>query len=361
MIFELVFFSLALGDISGDDNDVKIFIGNLDKDKVTNNDLENAFSKYGDVSEAVVVDKYGFVHMSNRDDAKIAIGRLHKTSLNGCLVDVCMSTGENRRGGGDSRGGGGRGGGGRDFSGGRRGSDRRDDRGGGGRRDPYYDDYYGPPRGGYDYGRRPPPPDPYYRDRYDSRDDGYGRRPPPPPPPRGRDPYYNDPYYGPPRGGDSYGYPPARDSYADYGPSYDRGAPPPRRDEGGPRGSRYPPPPMGRETAPDPYPPRRDEYAAPPRSDYGAAPRSDYPDTYARGRQIPQHENFAEDSYGSSRAGGSGGLYNTLSSGMAPSGLSEYPGEKRPVASESYGYSSGGPPPAKRSAYGTADLGSYGY
>ncbi|XP_075254374.1 uncharacterized protein LOC142345848 [Convolutriloba macropyga] len=309
----------------GDDSDVKIFIGNLDKDKVTNNDLESAFSKYGSVTEAVVVEKYGFVHMSCRDEAKIAIGRLHKTNINGCLIDVALSTGENRRGGGD-RGGRDRyggGGGGRDY-GGR--YDRRDDRG---RRDSYYDDYRG---GGGGYDRRGPPPrDNYYRDRYDSRDDRYGRGPPPPP--RGRDPYYDprDSYYAPPSGRDPYGYPPPRDSYADY----DRGAPP-RRDD-------YPPPaPMSS----DPYS-RRDDYG-PSRSD----------DSYGR-RPPPKQENFAEDTYSSmSRAGGSGSLYNSLTA--SSSSVGEYPGEKRPMPPGSGG-GSGYPPPAKRSYGGQDLLGSYGY
>jgi len=300
----------------GDDSDVKIFIGNLDKDKVTNTDLQTAFEKYGTVSEAVVVEKFGFVHMNNRDDAKIAIGRLHKTTINGCCIDVSFSTGENRRREGN-----------RD-----RGGDRYGDRGGYGRdrrdygprdrRDPYYDDY----------DRRGPPPRDY-RDRYDPRDDRYGRGPPPPPP-RGRDPYYDprDPYGYPPPRGDPYGYPPPRPSYADY----DRGAPP-RPVE------RYALPPV---SAGDPYA-RRDDYP-PPRAG----------DPYEDRRPPVKQENFAEDSY--ARPSGSSSLFSSLSSAAPASSLGDYPGEKRPMPPSSA--TVGGYPPAKRAAYGGQDLlGSYGY
>ena len=340
--------------VLGGQEDVKIFVGNINKEKVTSRDLEDAFAKYGTVTEAVVVEKYGFVHMNSRDDARIAISRLNRTEINGCSIDVQFSTGENRRGGGAPAG-----------PGGRRGEPDR--RGGRGSRDPYYDDYYyPPPRRGDPFERRPPPPDPYYRGRggFDPRDDMYARRPP-----RG-DPYYD--YYPPPRGDprDPYGYPP-RDVYG-YDREFERDLPPRRefRDDPAASRSRYPPPPPVRREQADPYDDHygrtsavggSDAYGV--RGEYGGgSPGDPYgkrgADPYASGAASRRSaggmkaENFAEDSYSAvsrSAPGGSSGLYTSMSS--------EYPGEKRPMPSSSYG----GPPP-KRGTYSGAQGGSaYGY
>ncbi len=283
---------------------------------MSHKDLENAFSKYGTVTEAVVVEKYGFVHMTNREDARIAISRLNKMNLNGCIIEVMMSTGENRRVGGRDAG-------------------RRDDR-----RDSYYDEYYDRRDS---YSRRPPPPDPYYRDRCD---DPYSRRPPL------RHPY--DEYYrGPPpaRADDRYRAP--RDSYP-----YDRPASFERdvlsRDN--PRG-RYPLSPRRESdryddagySRRDVYPPSRSEYSEDlynRRSDRG----------YDR-RPPARQDNFADDSYAQhSRPGPSSRLYTPMNTS---SSASEYPGEKRPVpglmSSSGYDYHSGEPAP-KRTYGGASDL-----
>ena len=337
---------------------MKIFVGNINKEKVTSRDLEDAFSKYGTVTEAVVVEKYGFVHMTSRDDAKIAINRLNRTDINGCSIDVQFSTGENRRGGGGAGPGG---------PGGRRGEPDR--RGGRGSRDPYYDDYYyPPPRRGDPYDRRPPPPDPYYRGRgFDPREDMYARRPP------RSDPYYD--YYPPPPRDprDPYGYPP-RDPYG-YDREYERDLPPRRefRDEPAASRSRYPPPPPVRREQTDPYDDHygrssaasgSDPYA--PRAEYGssASPADPYAkrsaDPYASGAASRRSaggglktENFAEDSYSavSRSATGASGLYTSMSG--------EYPGEKRPVPNSSSGY--GGPPPKRGTYSGAQGAGAYGY
>lgn len=67
---------------------MNIYVGNLDY-KVTEDDLENAFSKFGEVSSAnVITDKYsgrskgfGFVTMENDDDARQAIEELNESKL----------------------------------------------------------------------------------------------------------------------------------------------------------------------------------------------------------------------------------------------------------------------------------------
>jgi RNA recognition motif-containing protein len=67
---------------------MNIYVGNLDY-KVTEDDLENLFSKFGSVSSAsVITDKYsgrskgfGFITMDNDDEAKKAIEELNETQL----------------------------------------------------------------------------------------------------------------------------------------------------------------------------------------------------------------------------------------------------------------------------------------
>jgi RNA recognition motif-containing protein len=67
---------------------MNIYVGNLDY-KVTEDDLENLFSKFGSVSSSsVITDKYsgrskgfGFVTMDDDDEAKKAIEELNETQL----------------------------------------------------------------------------------------------------------------------------------------------------------------------------------------------------------------------------------------------------------------------------------------
>ena len=67
---------------------MNIYVGNLDY-KVTEDDLENLFSKYGSVSSSsIITDKYsgrskgfGFVTMDNDEEAAQAISELNETKL----------------------------------------------------------------------------------------------------------------------------------------------------------------------------------------------------------------------------------------------------------------------------------------
>ena len=67
---------------------MNIYVGNLDY-KVTEDDLENVFSKYGSVSSSsIITDKYsgrskgfGFITMDNDEEAAQAISELNETKL----------------------------------------------------------------------------------------------------------------------------------------------------------------------------------------------------------------------------------------------------------------------------------------
>lgn len=134
----------------------KLFVGGLSWD-TTEDTLRNHFAQAGPVASAqVITDKFtgksrgfGFVEMTNPDDAQKAIQDLNGTQLDGRAIVVNeakpMAPRDNRGGGGGGYrggGGGGYGGGGgrggfgggrRDDRGGRGGFDRRgggDDRGG---------------------------------------------------------------------------------------------------------------------------------------------------------------------------------------------------------------------------------------
>ena len=97
---------------------MKIYCGNLSYD-TTNEDLREAFAKHGRVDDARVVEgKYtqrsrgfGFVEMSNDQEARNAISALNGTDLQGRTITVNEARAREERGS-SSRGGGGYGGGG---------------------------------------------------------------------------------------------------------------------------------------------------------------------------------------------------------------------------------------------------------
>lgn len=155
---------------------IKIFLGNLSSD-TSSDAIRPLFEKYGEVVECDVLKNFGFVHMTDKNDANEAIAQLDGYNVDGKNIRVELSTG--KKGGG--------GGGKFDKKGMRGGRDRP----------------YGPPRGGRDFGGRdypypplPPLPydrfDPYYRyymdrEAYYARAGAYDReRYPPIPDPRDR-------------------------------------------------------------------------------------------------------------------------------------------------------------------------------
>jgi len=100
---------------------VRIYVGKLPY-STTDQDLLDLFSQYGEVSSAnVIIDRetgrskgFGFVDMSNDQDAQAAIGQLNNSTLAGRTIVV--NEAQERREGGQRSGGG--------FQ-------RRDNRGGG--------------------------------------------------------------------------------------------------------------------------------------------------------------------------------------------------------------------------------------
>jgi len=109
----------------------KLFVGNISFN-TTENDLQDAFSAHGTVTEAnLMVDRmsgrprgFGFVTMSNPEEAQKAIQAMNGASLDGRNLTVNLARPREERsgggGGGDRGYGGGRGGGGgrREYSGG---------------------------------------------------------------------------------------------------------------------------------------------------------------------------------------------------------------------------------------------------
>jgi RNA recognition motif-containing protein len=109
---------------------MNIYVGNLSRD-VTEDDLRNAFTAFGDVSSAnVIKDKFsgeskgfGFVEMPSKTEAQSAIQSLNGKDIKGrnITVNEARPRTEGTRGGGrpgggwPGGGGGGRPGGGRRF------------------------------------------------------------------------------------------------------------------------------------------------------------------------------------------------------------------------------------------------------
>lgn len=113
---------------------MNIYVGNLSRE-VTEADLQEAFSAFGQVSSASIIrDKFsneprgfGFVEMPSREEAQAAITGLMGQQLKGQTLNVSEARPRTER-----RGGGG--GGGRDRRRGGGGGPRRGGSGGGGRR-----------------------------------------------------------------------------------------------------------------------------------------------------------------------------------------------------------------------------------
>ena len=101
---------------------MKIYVGNMSFD-TTEDDLRKAFEAHGQVdSVAVITDRdtgrskgFGFVEMSNDDEARAAMDNLNEKDFMGRTLKVneARPRTEGRRGGGG--GGGGRGGFGRNY------------------------------------------------------------------------------------------------------------------------------------------------------------------------------------------------------------------------------------------------------
>jgi cold-inducible RNA-binding protein len=114
---------------------MKIYVGNLSY-QVTEDELRDAFAQHGEVTSATIIkDKFsgqskgfGFIEMTNKEEAEAAISSLNGTDLQGRRLNVneARPRPEGSRGPGGG-GGGGRGG----FGGGPRGGGGG---GGGGRR-----------------------------------------------------------------------------------------------------------------------------------------------------------------------------------------------------------------------------------
>ena len=113
---------------------MNIYVGNLSF-KTTEDELRQAFEALGEVSSVnLITDKYsgeskgfGFVEMSNQEEAKAAIESMNGKELNGREINVNEARPRQDGGGGrgGGRGGGGRGGGSRGGRGG--GGSRRND------------------------------------------------------------------------------------------------------------------------------------------------------------------------------------------------------------------------------------------
>ena len=81
----------------------RLFVGSLSWD-TTDDDLIEAFGKFGKVAEAVVVNDrdtgrsrgFGFVTMANRKDAAKAIDDMHETELQGRNIVVNVATERSR-------------------------------------------------------------------------------------------------------------------------------------------------------------------------------------------------------------------------------------------------------------------------
>ena len=81
----------------------KLFVGNI-SDSCSEDDLKEAFEKYGKVVESSIVRNYAFVHYERKEDADNAIKELHETELKGNVIRVLPSTTPHKKGRGSGEG-----------------------------------------------------------------------------------------------------------------------------------------------------------------------------------------------------------------------------------------------------------------
>ncbi|CAG2180628.1 unnamed protein product, partial [Oppiella nova] len=77
--------------MSDDLSNAKVFVGRL-PDGCTDKDLEDLFRTYGQVTQVDLVGKYGFVHMTKREEADEAIKKLNNYNFMGSQLTVQIST-----------------------------------------------------------------------------------------------------------------------------------------------------------------------------------------------------------------------------------------------------------------------------
>ncbi|XP_063059222.1 RNA-binding protein lark [Engraulis encrasicolus] len=70
---------------------VKVFVGNLNT-STKEEELREVFEKYGTVVDCDIISNYGFVHMSEEEEAKKAVAELNKHRLNGFNMTVQFAT-----------------------------------------------------------------------------------------------------------------------------------------------------------------------------------------------------------------------------------------------------------------------------
>ena len=70
---------------------VKVFVGNIST-STTEEELREYFEKYGAVIDCDIISNYGFVHMSEEEDAKKAVAELNKKKLHGFSMTVQFAT-----------------------------------------------------------------------------------------------------------------------------------------------------------------------------------------------------------------------------------------------------------------------------
>jgi RNA recognition motif-containing protein len=117
----------------------KLYVGNLSY-SVDSSELEQLFGQFGQVSSAQIINDretgrskgFGFVEMSNDDEADAAVNALHGQQHGGRALTVNEARPREDRGGGGRGGGGGYGGGGGGYGGGGRSSGGGGGYGGGG-------------------------------------------------------------------------------------------------------------------------------------------------------------------------------------------------------------------------------------
>ncbi len=76
---------------------VKMYVGNIPA-SARNSELKELFEKFGKVAECDILKDYGFVHMSDSNDAKAAIAGLNDTLWKGSRIRVELSTTKTSKG-----------------------------------------------------------------------------------------------------------------------------------------------------------------------------------------------------------------------------------------------------------------------
>lgn len=75
----------------------RVFLGNLATERVSENEIREVFSKYGDIKEITIKKGFGFIQYGTPETANRVVESEKYRILGGLAVDIKIATGDRKR------------------------------------------------------------------------------------------------------------------------------------------------------------------------------------------------------------------------------------------------------------------------